>query len=103
MSDVDIALKELQSELLEQPIVQEYFRLSKLVKEDPNLSMWDKFMREHQKKMGENLNNDDVYFKEKAEYEKYLALLQNDPLLANYEAVKNEVANLLEEIKKVLD
>ena len=102
MNKVNDALLDVKNELYSDPIVQEYFRLLNLIKNDEYLTKLDKEMRDHQKKMCENMNNDDVYLKEKEAYEASLNELKSNPLYLNFKTVEEEVINLLNEVKDTL-
>ena len=102
MSKVDDSLLEVKKELYSDPIIVEYFHLKELINKDEYLTKLDKSMREHQKKMCENITNDDVYLKEKAAYESCLNELKNNPLYINFENIKEEVLNLLNQVKDAL-
>lgn len=102
MNKVNDALLDVKNELYSDPIVQEYFRLLNLIKNDEYLTKLDKEMREHQKKMCENMNDDEIYHQEKDAYEASLNELKNNPLYLNFKTVEEEVINLLNEVKDTL-
>ena len=102
MIKVEDALLDVKKELYSQPIIKEYFRLLDLIKNDEHLTKLDSDMRKHQKAMCENMDNDEVYVKEKAAYEACLNEINNNPLYLNFENVKEEVINLLSEVKDTL-
>ena len=102
MIKVEDALLDVKKELYSEPIIKEYFRLLDLIKNDENLTKLDSDMRKHQKAMCENMGNDEVYSKEKAAYEACLNEINNNPLYLNFENVKEEVMNLLNEVKDTL-
>ena len=102
MNKVNDALLDVKKELYSDPLVKEYFRLLNLIENDKYLTKLDKEMRDHQKKMCESMNNDDVYLKEKEAYEASLNELKNNPLYLNFKTVEEEVINLLKEVKDTL-
>lgn len=103
MNEIEHALKDVKEELYSLPIVQEYLRLAKIVKNDESLSKLDKEIRMHQKKMCENLDNEEVYFKEKEAYESLTKKLNENPIYQNYLNVRSEVMDLLKEIKVAIE
>lgn len=102
MNKVNDALSDVKKELYSDPLVKEYFRLLNLIENDKYLTELDKEMRDHQKKMCENMNNDDVYLKEKETYEASLNEFKSNPLYLNFKTVEEEVINLLKEVKDTL-
>ena len=60
--NVNEALFELKEQLINEPIVKEYFRLLSLIENDEQLSILDKEIKFHQKLMSTNMNNDEIYF-----------------------------------------
>lgn len=102
MSDIVEVLKEVNEQILALDVVQEFFRLKRLVEEDDDLKELDKEVRLHQKLMCQAKNNDELYFREKAIFEDLQNKLDNNPLYANFIEVKNEVNTLLVDIRDFL-
>ena len=102
MTDVEIALKEVKEELYSSSVIQEYLSLKKQIENNPELLSLEKEVREHQKKMCENIQNDEVYIKEKELYELKQNKLKAHPLYQNFESSKEEVVALLKQIKEAL-
>lgn len=102
MKSVEEALLDVKEELYKDPLIQEYFRLKSIIENDKNLTLLDKEVREHQKKMCENMSNEEIYLKEKALYEKKNEELLSNPIYQNYQSVKEEVVSLLNQIKESL-
>lgn len=100
--NVNEALFELKEQLINEPIVKEYFRLLSLIENDEQLSILDKEIKLHQKLMSTNMNNDEIYFKEKEIYESKLNQYNNHPLIINFNNTKDEVASLLQQIEQIL-
>lgn len=103
MNNIDEVLKEVDECLSNEPSIKEYFRLKEIISNDKELMKLDSLVREHQTKMCQNQNNDEIYFKEKALYERYLSELEANPIYQNFNEVKKEVNKLLLEIKNYLD
>lgn len=100
--NVNEALKSVKEELLNEPVVMEYFRLLSLIENDKELMDLNEDMRKHQKLMSENMDNDEIYFKEKDLYESLSKEYESNPLIVNFMQVKEEVSNLLHEIEEAL-
>ena len=102
MDEIEASLKRIKELLLEEDVVQEYFRLKKIVDNDAHLKTLDEEIHQHQKLMCLNKENDELYAREKSLYEEKLNEFQNNPVVANYFQVKEEVRNLLMEMKEIL-
>ena len=102
MDNIEVLLKEVSDRLNEQDCVKEYFRLKKIIETDEELKRLDKEVREHQKKMCEFQNDDEIYFKEKALYESSLKELESNPVYINFNEVKKEVNALLIDMRDFL-
>lgn len=102
MNNLEELLKEVNEEILEQECVQEFFRLKKAIEQDKEIKELDESVRFHQRKMCENQNNDELYFKEKALYEECLQKLESNPIYSNFMEVKKEVNALLLDIRDFL-
>lgn len=99
MNEVEKKLEIVKDELYSNPLVLEYFRLKKAIEDDEELMELDKKIRTLQKELcyknkKENIDNNESYVALKARFD-------NNPLVINYNKVKEEVLNLLNEIKEV--
>ena len=99
MNEVEKKLDIVKDELYSNPLVLEYFRLKKAIEEDKDLMDLDKKIRTLQKELcyknkKENIDNNEAYLALKNRFD-------NHPLVINYNKVKEEVLNLLNEIKEV--
>lgn len=103
MNNFDNALENVKNELYSEPLVKEYFRIKSIVESDEEIISLEKNVKEHQKKMCENINSDEVYLKEKNLYEKAVKSLNSHPVYSNYLKLKEEILLLLNEIKEVLE
>ena len=102
MNKIDELLSSLKKELYNEECVKEYFYYKKLVENDPDIKVLDEQVRSHQKEMCKNKDNDEIYFKEKEIYEELKKQFDGNPVLINYQIVKDEVFSLLVDIKKLL-
>jgi len=103
MSDIDVKLAKVKGVLYSDPIFVEYFRLKDMIEHDEELLNLEKEVRLHQKKMCENIDNDEIYFLEKELYDTSSSQLKNNPLVINFNLVKDEVVKLLKEVKEYLE
>ena len=95
-------VNKVKEQIDNEPIVQEFFRLKKIVENDAEIASFTEKMHYHERQMTLNMNNNEIYFKEKEEFEKYKSLLDNNPILVDYNNVCEEVYNLLLEVKTIL-
>lgn len=102
MNNLDIYLSSLKEELYNEDCVKQYFYYKELLEKDESIKRLDEEVRFHQKEMCRNKNNNELYFKEKALYEKLKNKLDNHPVLINYKIAKDEVFSLLVDIKHIL-
>lgn len=102
MNDFDLALKEAKSSLMSEEIVQEYLRLKNIIENDSYLTSLEKEIRFHQKEMCKFVNDDDNYFLEKEKYQNLLNEYNENPLIKNFNNLKEEVYYLLKEVKDTL-
>ena len=102
MNDIDKLLNEVCDKLNDEECVKEYFRLKHIIEEDKQLKELDQKIRFHQKEMCKHENNDEIYFREKELYEKYLKELESNPIYMNFMEVKKEVSALLIDMRDFL-
>ena len=102
MNDIDKLLNEVCDQINNEECVKEYFRLQKLISEDKQLKELEQNVCYHQKEMCKHENNDEIYFKEKELYEKYLKELESNPIYLNFIEVKKEVSALLMDMRDFL-
>ena len=65
MTEVDKLLQNAKENLYQNEIVKEYFRLAEIIKNDAELLSLEQNMKVHERGMTLNIDNDEVYFKEK--------------------------------------
>ena len=90
MNEVDKALEELKNELDNLPLIQEYLLLKKAISENEEL-----------KKMRIDIARLQ-YENKKDEHDNLLKIYNSHPLVINYQTTKEEVKNLLLEIRNIL-
>ena len=102
MTDIEKVTLDIKEELYSEECVKEYFRLKSIIENDEEINKLQEEVRVHQKAMCENMNNDEIYFKEKALYEEAHSKLDSNPIVINFNNVKEEVTNLLRMIKEAI-
>ena len=102
MTDLEKNLQEVSQILSNEPLVKEYLSLKNQIENSKELSSLKAEIVTHEKAMTLNMNNDEIYFKEKAIYEELKAKFDNNPLVINFSNVSEELSSLLNEVKNVL-
>ena len=102
MTELEKKLQEVHSILFDEPFVKEYLSLKKQIESSEYLSSLQKEIVMHEKEMTKNVNDDDIYFKEKEIYEDFKSKFDNDPLIINFKNVSEELLDILNEVKQVL-
>lgn len=100
---LEMKLTELKELLFSQPEIKEYFRLRKALEKDRELMEIEAQIRFHQREMSENIANDEKYFQEKGIYETLKKEYDSHPIVANYEAIKIIVYDMLQQIKDIIE
>jgi cell fate (sporulation/competence/biofilm development) regulator YmcA (YheA/YmcA/DUF963 family) len=93
----------LKEALLALPEVKRFFSLRDQIAEDTYLMTQQELAKEHQKKMMKTIHEAQLYQHHKAQYEHYLSLFQNHPLVQTYEAIKAEIKPLLDQLQSILE
>lgn len=102
MTDFEKSLQEVRSILYSNPLVEEYFSLKKQIENNKQLAVLEREIAIHEKEMTKNMDNDEIYFKEKEIYESLKSKYDNDLLIINYSHIVEELSSLLNEVKEVL-
>ena len=90
MNDFEKALEKLRNDLYQNPLIKEYFSLKKQLDENKDIL---KLKEDIKKATSEG--NIDLFNKLKLDYD-------NHPIVNNYKITKDEVNNLLLQIKEIL-
>ncbi len=102
MSDFDIALEQLKNVLYDNEIIKNYLATKKIIENNTEINSLINELRNHQRLMCKNVNDDEKYLLEK---EKYLTVqdeLNSNPLYQNFLNLQNEVSALLKEVRDYL-
>ncbi len=103
MNEFENQLEKCKELLYQEPVVQEYFRLKRIVQNDKNLVRLDQEIHQHQHKMCIHKNDDEIYLKEKSLYDAKMNEFKSNPMVENYFQIREEVYELLSEIKEILE
>ena len=103
MTEVDKLLQNAKENLYQNEVVKEYFRLAEIIKNDAELLSLEQNMKVHERGMTLNMDNDEVYFKEKELFEKYKSEIEHNPIYIDFKNVEEEVFALLLEVKRALE
>ena len=103
MTEVDKLLQNAKENLYQNEVVKEYFRLAGIIKNDAELLSLEQNMKVHERGMTINMDNDEVYFKEKELFEKYKSEIEQNPIYIDFKNVEEEVFALLLEVKRALE
>lgn len=99
MDKIDSLLLDIKKEIYSEPCVKEYFRLKDAISKDKKLCALEEEIRLHQKAMCENKDNDVVFQKEMELYNKAIVKFEANPIIKNFNVVKEEVFSLLNEVR----
>lgn len=103
MTEVEKLLQNAKVNLYQNDIVKEYFRLAEIVKNNAELQSLEQNMKLHERAMTLNMDNDEIYFKEKESFEKCKSEIEQNPIYIDFKNVEEEVFVLLMEVKRVLE
>lgn len=103
MNNVERDLLLVKESLFSLPLVKEYLKIKEQVENNEELASFDKLLTKYKKEMTNNFANDEAYKISKSNYEEILSKYENHPLVVNYKALKEEVADLLNEVKSILE
>ncbi len=103
MNNLEKNIQEVSSIIDNHPLVKEYLSLKKQICSSEEISLLEKEIVIHQKEMTKNLNNDEIYFKEKEIYDSLKKKYDSNPLIINFNAVSEELYSFLNEIKEAIE
>lgn len=100
--ELSLQLKKVKKMIDNNPIVQNFLSLRDQIEKSQYLNHLHSEISAHQKMMSKNIDNDEIYFQEKAIYEKLYSEYVQDPLIINFSRAKEELDILLSEIHDLL-
>ncbi len=103
MNDFEEALRNLKEELFSLDVVKTYFKSKNEIENNAELNLIKGRIVSLKQEMTLNIDIDEKYFKAKEEYESLLKKYTEHPLIQNFELIKDELYNLLTEIKKIIE
>ena len=99
---INKALK-IHDDLLQLKEVQNYLNLKKILDNDENIQLLLKQIKQLQKQLKENVNNDyNSYLRNKKELELKKKLFFDNPLIINYLQAQKECTDIFEQINEIL-
>jgi cell fate (sporulation/competence/biofilm development) regulator YmcA (YheA/YmcA/DUF963 family) len=103
VEQIKAKIAELSESFFALPLVKEYFAQVDLINADtPLLNLSDE-VKKLQRLMTLHIKNKDLHQKYKEEYEKKLNEYNSHPYVVNYNYLKNEVENLLLQMKQIIE
>jgi hypothetical protein len=103
MTNFEIALENVKENIFSDPLVVSFFKTRDDIDNCKELQDIINELHTHQKAMSINMNDSEIYNKEKMLYETSLNKYSNHPLIINYNYLKNEVYNFLSQIVDALN
>lgn len=103
MTELALKTAALKEAILALPEVKRFFLLRDQIAADSYLMEQQEQAKDHQKKMMKTIHEAELYQHHKTQYEHYLSLFENHPLVQNYEAIKAEIKPLLDELQAILE
>ena len=103
MDKIDEALKALVDALGEEPVFIEFEKARLLVQKDPYLVKTEQELKSLQQKITQNVMDKAEHNKYKREYETLKKAYDEHPYVLNYNALLNEVNELLLTIKTIIE
>lgn len=102
MNKLDDELVNLKRLIYDNEFVKEYLKLKEEISSNSDILFLHEEIVKHQKLMSLNMNNDEIYQKEKNLYDASLLKYNSHPLIQNYNQVQDYVYNLLDELKSII-
>ncbi len=103
MNSLEKQLEKVKNMLFEQESVKTYFSLKMQIEQNEELKTLRENIKYHAQEMTKNINHDEVYLKNKKLYEENLKAYNTHPLVIDFNQVSEEVQNLLEQLKHILE
>jgi cell fate (sporulation/competence/biofilm development) regulator YmcA (YheA/YmcA/DUF963 family) len=103
MTKLEEALTRLKDELFSLEEVKMFFDYREQISKDEFLLRQQEQMKHHQKLMMKTISDPLLYQTHKKHYDEHQQQFQNHPLVQNYQALREELAPLLEMIKDIIE
>ncbi len=100
--ELDEQLEKVKELIYKEPVVIEFLAIRERIANDVYLKALVEKINEHKKLMSQNIDNDSTYFDEKDQYEKLQKEYETNPMVVNYNSLREEVASLLSQIHDIL-
>jgi len=103
MNKISLKIDELAASFFELELVKEYFKAVDLINENTALLDLSERVKKLQRMMTLHFSKEAEYEKFKLEYETSLNEYNSHPYIVNYTYLKNEVEDLLSQMKKIIE
>lgn len=103
MANISNKIDELSTSFFELQLVKDYFHQVDLINENEELLLLSDRVKKLQRMMTLNVANKEEHERYKVEYEQKLNEYNAHPYIVNYTYLKNEVEDLLTQIKKIIE
>lgn len=103
MEKLSLKIDELSEAFFELELVKDYFKQVDLINENKELLALSDEVKSLQKKMTLNVRNQKVHGEYHALYQTKLNEYNSHPYIVNYSYLKNEVEDLLTQMKKIIE
>lgn len=103
MDQIKAKIEQLSHEFFSLELVTEYFNLVDLINANEELLALSDEVKKLQRMMTLHISKKDKHEQYKKEYEMKLNEYNSHPYIVNYQYLKNEVEDLLNQIKKIVE
>lgn len=103
MDQIKAKINELSETFFALPLVKEYFAQVDLINADKALLALSDNVKKLQRMMTLHIKNKELHEKYRLDYEKKLNEYNGHPYVINYQYLKNEVENLLLQMKQIIE
>ncbi len=103
MDNLSLKIDELSEAFFDLDLVKDYFKQVELINEDEALLSLSDEVKKLQRMMTLNIRNEKLHADYKKQYEQKLIEYNSHPYIVNYNYLKNEVEDLLNQMKKIIE
>jgi cell fate (sporulation/competence/biofilm development) regulator YmcA (YheA/YmcA/DUF963 family) len=103
MNPISKTIDSLSDAFFELPLVRDYFKVIDLINADKNLLALSDEVKHLQKKMTLSMGRPNEHERYKSDYEAKLNAYNSHPYIVNYTYLKNEVEDLLTQMKTIIE
>lgn len=103
MDNISLKIDELSEAFFDLDLVKDYFKQVELINADEALLNLSDEVKKLQRMMTLNIRNKKLHADYKKQYEQKLIEYNSHPYIVNYNYLKNEVEDLLNQMKKIIE